>query len=147
MTADQSSPGSVCRHSPFLSSIRGRDAGVGSESKWRLTPCLLNNHVTCMSNQRQNDPAAPHVVILPSLAALEIGLFPDVLLLVPLGVRERTCLLPTLHLNPAQGPRVTNSVAFVWEGRSDRCGCISSCAQGACVARAPRMLHPGHLSE
>lgn len=81
-------------------------------------------------------------------ATLEIGLFPDVLLLFPLGVRERTCLLlPTRHLNPAQGPRVTNSVAFVWERRSERCGCLSSCGQGACVARAFRMLHPGHLSE
>ncbi|EFB26560.1 hypothetical protein PANDA_022225, partial [Ailuropoda melanoleuca] len=50
----------------------------------------------------------------PPWAALEIGLIPDVLLLVQLGVRKRTCLLLlTLHLKPAQGTIQGNVLSVV----------------------------------
>lgn len=99
---------------------------MGGESKQRLAPCLclVWNPTPFVSNQRQNELAAPQMPE-PHLTVLDLR--SDCFLVCSWpshwGVRERTeLLLPIMPLKPAQGPHVGNSVAFVWEGKRERCG-------------------------
>ena len=115
-----------------------------------------NGEVICVCYSTQLPEAAirisaSNVQASPSPLHTEreiINLFPDVLVSLPLEDKGKhfSFSVPTLHLQPAQRPCATHSAAFVKEGRSEWCGCLSPGGRGKACGQTPSDPAPGMQS-